>query len=107
MNDVLDAITLNDLDEEQRELAEVIGLIPFKELVRNYGGTYLYVQKLETFERAVRNTQIKEEFNGYNYKKLAHKFKLTEIQIRSIVKDIEQQKKGQPADGQISIFDVI
>lgn len=103
--DWINKISMDDLDDDQKFLAETIGMQSYINLIKTYGGTYIYIQKAESYERKVRNEEIKKEFNGYNYKMLAMKYGLTEIQIRSIVKDIAEEKRHAPAPEQISIFD--
>ena len=76
--DLLDQVKLENLDEEQKALAELIGLDGLKNLVRAYNGTSIYVPKIESLEKAVRDEYIKEEFDGGNYRELALKYGLTE-----------------------------
>lgn len=103
---LLDELTLEDLDHEQRELAECIGLEAYKKLVATYAGSYVYVCKAETLTSELRNKIIKQEFNGYNYLELAHKYNLTERTIRYIVSDQLQKIKAEPLENQITMFDI-
>ena len=49
--DLLDKVQMEDLDEEQRTLAGLIGIEAFRALVRNYNGTpHLYPQDREPGE---------------------------------------------------------
>ena len=105
MMDLLDKIQMENLDEEQKALAELIGLESFKNLVRAFNGTSIYIPKIESLEKTIRDKMIKEEFNGGNYKELALKYGLTETWIRNIVLDKAKEIKARPIDGQISIFD--
>lgn len=101
------ALTLDDLREEQRQIAEVIGLDAYLELTRVFGGTTIYIAKAEEIvKRADRDRQIREEFDGSNYAQLAVKYGLTEVWIRNIVYDKAQEIKRKPMDGQISMFDL-
>ena len=83
--DLLDQVKLENLDEEQKALAELIGLEGLKNLVRAYNGTSIYVPKIESLEKTVRDEYIKAEFDGGNYRELALKYGLTETWIRNIV----------------------
>lgn len=78
-------ISIYQLDGEQRELAEVIGLESYKKLVEHYGGSYIYVTKTETIMRDERDSEIRKKFNGSNYRELAREFGLSEVRIRTIV----------------------
>lgn len=82
---LLDKITIDDLDEDQRELAECIGFEAYKKMVNYYSGSYVYICKPDTVTMNARNKQIKKEFNGCNYLELAKKFNLSEISVRRIV----------------------
>ncbi len=82
---LLDELTIEDLDCEQKELAECIGLAAYKKLVENYAGSYVYVCKPDTVTKNARNMQIEKEFNGYNYLELAKKFNLSEGSVRRII----------------------
>ncbi len=80
----IDNITVENLDEEQKELAELLGLEKYIELVKTYGGTSIYVHKAQTIERSLRDEAIRKEFKG-DYKRLALKYGLSERQVREIV----------------------
>ena len=69
--DLLEKVQMENLDEEQKMLAELIGLEAFKSLVRAFNGTSIYIPKIESLEKAVRDEMIKEEFDGGNYRELA------------------------------------
>lgn len=85
----IDKITLENLKEEQKEIAEIIGIENYIRLVKCFGGSSIYIHKADTISRVIRDEQIKIEFNGHNYKELALKYNLSTNQIREIVdKDI-------------------
>lgn len=104
--DLLDKVQMENLDEEQKALAELIWLDGFKSLVRTFNGTSIYIPKVESLEKAVRDELIKEEFDGGNYRELALKYGLTEVWIRNIVLEKAKEIKARALDGQISIFDL-
>lgn len=103
-DNLLDLITLDDLDEEQRQLAELIGLEGYKALLSDYAGTYLYIPNTDRYERIIRDRNIREEFDGYNFKVLAVKYGLTEIWIRRIVADDVKLRRAKPIDGQVTFW---
>lgn len=103
----LDQLSVDDLKEEQLEVADLIGFDNYKHLIEYYAGTSIYIPKLSDIERKQRNEKIRAEYEKTgNLKSLAIKFGLTEVQIRSIVLDIFKAKKDCPVDGQMSIFEV-
>lgn len=107
MIDLLDEVKLENLDDEQKILAETIGMENYIKLVRKYEGILVYVPKAESLIKTVRDEKIREEFNGGNYRELALKYGLTETWIRSIVSDKAKEIKAKPLDGQMSIMDFV
>ena len=105
--DLLEMVQMENLDEEQRVLAELIGLEAFKSLVRAFNSTSIYIPKIESLEKTVRDELIKEEFDGSNYKELALKYGLTETWIRNIVLDKAKEIKARPIDGQMNLTDFL
>ena len=83
--DLLQDLKYEDLSQDQQTFADLIGLDVFKMLVRKCGGTYVYIPKEDKVTRIVRNARIKAEFTGSNIRELAKKYRLSEVQIRSIV----------------------
>lgn len=102
---LLDDITMEELDPEQRQLAECIGLEAYKNLVRSYAGSYVYVCKPDTLTANLRNEEIRRRFNGYNYGELAREFNLAEVSIRRIVSPVLIAVKAAPLPEQTSFFD--
>ena len=105
--DLLEMVQMENLDEEQKVLAELIGLEAFKSLVRAFNGTSIYIPKIESLAKTVRDELIKEEFDGSNYKELALKYGLTETWIRNIVLDKAKEIKARPIDGQMNLTDFL
>ena len=101
---LLDKITLEDLSEEQRQLAEIVGMDAYRQLVRVYGGCSVYIPKAEGLEKSARNDAIRADFTGYNYRYLAAKYNLTEVTIRAIVSEIDRKMKADPGSDQIRLF---
>lgn len=100
----LRAITLEDIHGGQRELAELVGLETYIKMVDYYRGAYIYIVKPGTLLKKDRDSAIKQEFDGVNYKELAQKYDLTERYIRQIVYEELRQtrrKKRSPMDGQL------
>ncbi|ADU26091.1 Mor transcription activator family protein [Ethanoligenens harbinense] len=60
----LERVTLEDLDGDQRELAELIGMEAYRALATHHGGTYVYVQAPNSLLRKDRNEQIRRKFDG-------------------------------------------
>ncbi len=94
----IDKITLDDLSEEQREVAEIVGLENYIKLVKYFGGSSIYIHKANTLSRNIRDIEIRDKFTGRNYKELSLQYNLSTNQIREIV-DKESMSKFQ-----ISLF---
>lgn len=97
-------IQIESLSAEQQKVAELIGIENYEKLIETYGGTWLYIPKTDAFERAARNRRILDEFDGYNFKQLARKYSLTEVQIRTIVSEKAREIRARPMDGQTTLF---
>lgn len=102
---LLDNLTLDDLDGEQRELAECIGIEAYKKLLKNYAGSPIRVRMPKTITKPLRDDEIREKFNGYNYRELALEYDLSESSIRNIVRPKIPYIKAAPFEGQTSFFD--
>lgn len=93
-------ITIQDLKGEQRELAEAIGIEAYLKLAKIYGGTTIYVARLNYLETLERNRNIIKEYTGYNQKYICAKYKISDRTLRQI---LENHLKNPP--GQLSLFD--
>lgn len=102
------ALALDDFKEEQRRIAETVGVEAYLKLTRTFGGTNIYIAKAEEIvKRADRDRKIREEFDGSNYAQLALKYGLTEVWIRNIVHDKAVEIKRKPIDGQMELADFL
>ncbi len=79
-------LTIDDLDEKNSEIAKIIGIDNLILLCEYFGGTRIYINKLDHITAVLRNKKIKEEYNGYNSQEIVRKYNLTEIQIQRIIK---------------------
>lgn len=80
------AIRLSDIPQECRDIATSIGMENFLRLASLRGGQELYIPKRESLEREARDRDIRARFDGGNYRALAEEFRLSERQIRKILK---------------------
>ncbi|MBQ7783573.1 MAG: DNA-binding protein [Oscillospiraceae bacterium] len=92
--DFLDELKIEDLNTEQREIADTLGGIEiYKNFIRNFGGSNVYAVLPETLTIEVRNRHIRKEFNGYNYKELARKYRISEISVRRVINEKTKGRK--------------
>ncbi len=78
-------ITLDSIPEQNKALAELIGIDLYLELTKHFGGTSIYILKNENVFRKIRDTTIRKEFDGSNYRELAVKYSLSEVWVRNII----------------------
>lgn len=100
--DINKLVSVDQLREDQRELAEVIGLDAYKKLVHFYGGSLLYVQKVDSVLKDTRDKELNEKFDGGNYKELAREYGISEMTIRDIVAPKRKELKFAPLEGQLN-----
>lgn len=100
-------LKLEELRNEQRQIAEAIGIPAYLKLSAAFGGTNIYIAKAdEIINRKQRDARIRKEFTGYNYTQLALKYGLTEAWVRNIVSDIANNVKNSPISGQLTFEDI-
>ena len=78
---LLDKLTLDDLDADQRQLAECVGLEAYIKLLKNYAGSNVYIRMPDKITLSLRNEEIRKKFNGYNYRQLSAAYNLSLIHI--------------------------
>ena len=81
---MLELLSINDIPDSIKDVVEVIGIDAFKGLVKNAGGSNLYIPNESNLVKPIRNRKIKEEFNG-NYRDISIKYGISEVQARNIV----------------------
>lgn len=86
MKETQKQMNIENLPNEQKGIAECIGVEAYFKLSQRYGGNLLYIAKMNSLKAKERNEQIKRDFyNGATYKQLAVKYCLSEIWIKNIV----------------------
>jgi len=84
-------ITPELLDEEQKELADIIGWEAYLKLLANYAGCRIYVRNPERISKQIRDAEICRKFNGSNYRELAKEFYLSESAVRKILRNRDKK----------------
>ncbi|MGE5494599.1 MAG: Mor transcription activator family protein [Burkholderiales bacterium] len=100
--DLLNELQLEHLEGEQLRLAEAIGIEAYRQIIRMYAGTMLYVPTVDAITRKTRDILICKEYNGHNQRALALKYGISEQWVRSIV-----GVDTKPVDGQIGMFEKV
>lgn len=84
---LLDELDIDDLDEEQQELADCLGMEVYKRFITTYAGEIINVRCPESLTRKIRNKKIISEFNGRNYNALSAKYHISNRMIRNIINE--------------------
>ncbi len=99
-------LTLDDLQEQHREYAEVIGVDNLLKLSDTFGGTSIYIPQRKELEKNKVYSRIHKEFDGSNLQELTQKYGVSKSTVYKIVSD----KVGRGAwniPGQMSIMDLL
>lgn len=73
------------LPEIYQDIVRMVGLPAALELGREFGGMNLYLPKIESALRGLRDQNIREEFTGANIRQIARKYRLTCARVRQIL----------------------
>lgn len=84
---ILDGLTLDDLSENHREIAEVIGMDGLKLLSDTFGGTPIHIPKYKELVKNRLYRLIYEEYDGTNIKNLSRKYDVCEATVYKIIRD--------------------
>lgn len=107
--EMLDEITLEDLQEQHREIAECIGLENFRKLVRSFGGTAPSIPQAKEVVKIRVYRLIREEYNGANVRALAAKYGVSESTVYNVIReqlrDRARERRRPSIPGQLSIAD--
>ena len=80
-------LTLDDLQEQHREYAEVIGVDNLLKLSDNFGGTSIYIPQRRELEKNRVYRRIYQEFDGSNLPELTQKYGVSKSTVYKIVQD--------------------
>lgn len=89
-----------EVDSFSRQIAETIGIENYLRLTEVCGGNTIYIPKIDSLVKPLRDRKLREDFNGYNYMELSRKYNISERWIRELCGD------GYPA-GQMNIMEFI
>lgn len=78
-------LSTEDLPDAVRRVAEVAGMDAVMGLVEEFGGSVMYIPKLDSIARRHRDRRIREEWDGRNMQDLCKRFRLSHIRIAAIV----------------------
>lgn len=83
---ILEFIRVDDVPQGCKDLVEIFGMDTFISLVEYCGGSNVYIPSKGATVKKARNRIMREVFDGGNYREVAKKFGITELQVRNIIK---------------------
>lgn len=104
--ELLDALKVDDLEEQYRAIARAVGLDGLKKLCDHFGGSSIYIPQKRKLVENRRETAIYREYDGTNIKQLAARYGVSESTVYNIVRDRLVTKKGGNVLGQTSFADM-
>lgn len=104
--ELLEKLTLEDLEEKYREIAQAVGLDGLKSLCDHFGGSSIYIPQRKQLLGNRRDIAIYREYDGTNIKQLATRYGVSEATVYNIVRDRLVTKKGGNVLGQMSLADM-
>ncbi len=100
-------ITIEDLQEQHRGYAKIVGIDKLIKLSEVYGGTQIYIPKKDELLKNKKYRAISEEFDGSNIKALAKKYQVSESTVYRIVREQLIKPEGRQVPGQHDLFEYI
>lgn len=79
-------LKMSDLPQQFENIAMEIGIDRVKALFKEFGGTSVYFPTEKMIYKEARDREIIEEFNGFNVKELASKYRMSESYVRAIIR---------------------
>lgn len=106
---IMSEIVIDDLQEQHKPIAECLGMEGFLKLVKEYGGSSIYIPQTREVVKQRIYRMISEEFDGTNIKQLASKYKVSESTVYNVVREqIQSGAHRHPQiPGQMSIADML
>lgn len=88
-------LEMDDLKEQHREIAETVGMELFFELVKNFGGDFIYIPTEKEITKNLAYRLMVEEFDGTNIKALAKKYDVSKSTAYNVLKGHIKGKSPQ------------
>ena len=97
-------VDIDRLPDVYKPLTELVGYDNMLKLIAHYGGTPLYVPKLDALQKALRDDNLMTDYaSGRTPDQLAHKYNLSVVQVYEIIKS--QNRKAGITGDQLSLLD--
>ena len=74
------------LPDSYKYIAELIGIEKALTILKHFGGSTIYIPKIDSYNRHFRNIEIVRDYKkGLTYSQISIKYKLTSVSIRNII----------------------
>lgn len=105
--ELLAELTINDLQEQHKLIAQTVGVDGLKRLTDVFGGTALYIpQKRELVKNKVYS-MILDDYDGTNIRELAVNYGVSESTVYNVVRDkIVKGSAKHQIPGQMNFTDI-
>lgn len=78
---------IDDIPYDLKDVCDFMGIEMFIDFCDKFGGSHLYFPSKRSVLRLSRNREIKKSYNGRNSRELSHKFGISEMHLKSIIKE--------------------
>lgn len=104
---LFDGLEPDDLQENHREIADVVGFDNLIKLIEHFGGNSIYIPQKYELYRNKMYAEILDQYDGTNIKRLATDYGISEKTVYTIVKSrlLKGSEKKQ-LEGQLSFADI-
>lgn len=86
IDQLLDQVQMDDLIDDQREIAGITGIEAYRNLVRHFSGEQIRIWSISKLVKKIRDDQICREYDGHNVKQLSRKYGLSDQTIWEITR---------------------
>lgn len=74
------------LPDSYKYIAELIGTENALVILKHFGGSTIYIPKIDSYNRHFRNLEIVDDYkSGLTYSQISIKYNLTSVSIRNII----------------------
>ncbi len=104
---VFEELEPDDLQENHKEIADVVGFDNLIRLIDHFGGNQIYIpQKYELYRQKMYK-EIIDQYDGTNVKRLATEYGVSEKTVYTIINEkLTKVSRQKQLEGQLSFADI-
>lgn len=104
---LFDELKPDDLQENHREIADVVGFDNLIKMIEHFGGNSIYIPQKYELYRNKMYADILDKYDGTNIKRLATDYGISEKTVYTIVKSrIAKGSAKKQLEGQLTFADI-